>query len=114
MIGRHCVLATEFRERFNELAVIAASFQHKKLAIGFTFFFEIAINSDLAVAEYQNLIAAFFNVEQQMRREHDLRMATVANLANEFDHSQTRRRIESVCRFIEKDQFWTMTDRLRK
>ena len=49
-----------------------------------------------------------------MRRQYDVGLTAVANLAYQFDHAQARRRIESVCRFVEKDQFWTMNDRLRE
>jgi hypothetical protein len=63
MIGRHRILTTELRQRLDKLLVIAACFQHQKLAIGFTFFFEVAIDGNLTVAQYQNLVAAFFDVD---------------------------------------------------
>ncbi len=49
-----------------------------------------------------------------MRREHDVRLATVANLTNHFDHALPRRRIEAVGRLVKKDELWSVHDCLRQ
>src|SRR5687767_1779255 len=108
MSTRHCILATEFAERFDKLVLVSARFDHQKLAIRLSLFLEIAIDSNLPVTKYQDLITTLFDVEQQVRREHDVRVTAVANLTHQLNHAQACRRIESVCRFIKKDQLWTM------
>ncbi len=114
MIAGQRIFATEFRQRLDKLCLIAACFQHQELAIRLSLLFEVAVDGDLPVAKYQNLVAALFDVEQQVRRQDDVRLAAVANLSNQLDHSQSRRRIETIGWFVEKDQLWTMNDRLRE
>src|SRR6185436_5848607 len=75
-------------------------------------FFQIALRGDAAALQNQYLIAALLDVVQQVRRKHDRRVAAVTNLANQFEHPHSRRRIQSVSRLIEKDQPWSMHDGL--
>src|SRR5437764_11538229 len=49
-----------------------------------------------------------------MRRDDDMHIAGVTDLANELNHAIARRRIQAVRWFIEKDQLWPMSDRLRE
>ena len=49
-----------------------------------------------------------------MRRQHYVRLTTVANLANHLDHSLTRRRIQPVRRLVEEDHLRPMHNRLRQ
>src|SRR5688500_15846812 len=114
MSARQCILATEFAERFDKLVLVSACFDHEKLAIRLSLFLEIAIDSNLPVTKYQDLVTALLDVEQQVRREHDVRVTTVANLSYQLDHAQACRRVQSVCRLVKKNQLWTMNNRLRE
>src|SRR6185436_10032732 len=57
-------------------------------------------------------VTTLFDVQQQVRRQDDVRVTAVTNLAYQLDHTQARRRIETVCRFVEEDQTRSMNNRL--
>src|SRR6185369_3676008 len=108
------VFAAQRSNRFDESFAIAACFKLEEFPIRPAFFFEIAVNRYASVFDNQYLFAALFNVAQQMRRQENVSLATVANLPDEFDHSLTRRRIESVGWLVQKDQSRPVDDCLRE
>ena len=68
----------------------------------------------MSVAQNDDFVAAFIHIAQQMRRDHDVHVAAVANLANQLDHAIARRRIQSIGRLVEEYQFRPMSDCLRQ
>ena len=99
------VFAAQTADRFGKRrAVAAARFELDKFSVRLALLFEIAVRGDVAVLQHKNLVAAFLDVAQQMRRQEYARPAAVADLSNKRDHAAARRRIEAVGRFVQDDQ----------
>ena len=94
--------------------LLAARFQFQEAAIGAALFFQIAERGHVAVLEDQHLVAALFHVAQQVRGEHQVQIAAVADLLNELDHARARGRIEPVGGLVEKQQLGSVRDGLRQ
>ena len=84
VIAGHRIFATEVADRFDKLLLIAARFQQQKLAIRFALFFEIAVDGQPSIFQNQDLFATLFDVAQQVRRQDDIGLAAVANLAHQL------------------------------
>src|SRR5688572_8694978 len=103
MISGERIFTTQLGNRRREPGLVAARFQHQKLTIRLAFLFEVAINNNAAFLQDQYFFATLFNVAQQMRREYDIGLPTIANLAYQPEHAGPCRRIEAVRRFIKKN-----------
>ena len=77
-------------------SVALRDFKFQKLQIGFALFFQIAQRGDAPIFQDQDLVTAFFNIAQQMRRNQNADLAGVANLTHQLQHADTRFRIQAV------------------
>ena len=105
--------AAQTAHRFQE-TIALRDFQLQELKIGLALFFQIAQSSDPPIFQDQHLIAAFFNVAQQVRRDEHADFACVANLAHQLQHANAGFGIETVCGLVEQYQLWSMCDGLRQ
>src|SRR5438067_2762932 len=94
--------------------MIILEFEFDELEVGLAFFFQIAERRDASIFEDHDLLAAFLDVAQKVRGDHDVDLTGVANLLDELNHSLARCRIEAVGRLVEKQKFWPMYDGLRQ
>src|SRR5258708_23745403 len=95
-------------------AVLVAYFQFQEFQVGFALLFQVAERSDIAVVEDQHLVAKFFNVVQQVRRNQYVDFTGISNRAYQLQHALARFRIKTVGRLIEQQQSGTVRDRLRQ
>src|SRR5581483_4873471 len=101
--GKAGAFATQAANGIDE-AVLLIDLQLQKLAVGLALLFEVTKGGHTSILQNQNLIAAILNIAKQVRGDHDVDFAGVANFTDELQHALPRFRIEAVGRLIEKQQ----------
>src|SRR5262249_57442666 len=94
--------------------MIVFEFKLHEFDIGSSLFFEIAERGDTSVFKDDDLFAAFLNVAQKMRGDHDVNLAGIANLFNELNHAASRCGIKAVGRLVKEKMLWSMHNGLRQ
>ena len=114
----HRDLAAEPFDRAAEGAAgalaLRAQVQFEEATVGAALLGQVAVGGDLAPVEDQHLLAALLYVAQQVRRDNDPRLARIPDLADQPQHPETRRRVETVRRFVQKQEARPVGDRLRQ
>src|SRR6266496_3221184 len=108
LIARQCVLTTKRTYRFGKSVLITTGLQNQELAIGLTFLLQITVDNKSSFLKNYYLLTTFLHIPQEVRRKDYVGLTAIANLLYQSNHSLTCGRIETVSRFVQKDQPRTM------
>src|SRR5258708_1706915 len=88
--------------------ILVIDLQLEKLLVGLALLFQIAQRGNASLFQDQDLVTTLFDVAQQMRRDYDMHLARIANLADQLQHSLPGFRIEPVGGLIQRQQLGAM------
>ena len=112
MFAGERVFAAKRRYSFNERFPITSRFEFKELEVGLPLLLEIAVDRYSPLLDDQYLFATLLDISKQVRREYDVSLTAISDLANQVDHPLSRRWIKPVCGLVKKYQARTVHDRL--